>query len=71
MYSSLINKNDCNWCKDKERLKDIAELLKEKKELKANGGNLTDSKKEELERLRKPLFEDKHLKKENSPYWPF
>lgn len=66
-----FDKNDCNWCKDKERLKDIAELLKEKKELKANGGNLTDSKKEELERLRKPLFEDKHLKKENSPYWPF
>lgn len=68
---SEFDKNDCNWCKDKERLKDIAELLKEKKELKANGGNLTDSQKEELERLRKPLFKDKHLEKENNPYWPF
>lgn len=66
-----FDKNECNWCKDLDRLEKISELLKEKKELKANGKNLSPSQKAKLEQLRQPLFEDKFLEKENSPYWPF
>lgn len=66
-----FDKNDCNWCLDKQRLENIAELLKEKKQLKKNGSNLTDKQKTKLEDLRKPLFKDKCLEKENKPYWPF
>jgi len=66
-----FDRNECNWCKDQLRLDQIDELLIEKKKLKSNGDNLSDTQKNKLKKLREPLFKDKHLDKENSPYWPF
>ncbi len=62
--------SDCNWCRDLERIDEINKLLAEKKLVKSKGNKFSEVKAKKLQDLRKPLFKDGHLDKENKPYWP-